>query len=106
MLVCLTLIALLLPAFPAHPPTPSCFPSLTRFNPPEQFAPFLLAPGLCYNNALENAASAMEVAAVAAKNCALLVQQHIQQQQQQLKQRKSRQQDDEQRKRVVATAEL
>jgi hypothetical protein len=50
-----------------------------RFQPPEKFAPFLLGPGLCYNNALENAASAMEVAAVAAKNCALLVQQHVQQ---------------------------
>lgn len=47
-----------------------------RFQAPEKFAPFLLGPGLCYNNALENAASAMEVAAVAAKNCALLVQQH------------------------------
>lgn len=52
-----------------------------RFQPPEKFAPFVLRPGLCYNNALENAASAMEVAAVAAKNCALLVQQHVQQQQ-------------------------
>jgi hypothetical protein len=51
----------------------------SRFQPPEKFAPFLLSPGLCYNNALENAASAMEVAAVAAKNCALLVQQHVQQ---------------------------
>lgn len=54
-----------------------------RFQPPERFAPFLLGPGLCYNNALENAASAMEVAAVAAKNCALLVQQHAQQRQRQ-----------------------
>lgn len=54
-----------------------------RFQPPEKFAPFVLSPGLCYNDALENAASAMEVAAVAAKNCALLVQQHIQQQQEQ-----------------------
>ncbi|KIY92512.1 hypothetical protein MNEG_15451 [Monoraphidium neglectum] len=43
------------------------------FSPPEEFAPFELAPGLIYNNALENAASAMEVAAVAAKNSALLV---------------------------------
>lgn len=48
-----------------------------RFDPPEQFAPFTLAPGLCYNNALENAASAMEVAAVAAKNCVLLIEQGL-----------------------------
>ncbi len=32
-----------------------------KFNPPETFAPFVLAPGLFYSNALENAASAMEV---------------------------------------------
>lgn len=58
-----------------------CVPlCVCRFQPPEKFAPFLFGPGLCYNNALENAASAMEVAAVAAKNCALLVQQHVQQQ--------------------------
>ncbi|KAF8056474.1 PCYOX1 [Scenedesmus sp. PABB004] len=43
-----------------------------RFDPPERFAPFALAPGLCYINALESAASAMEVAAVAAANCAAL----------------------------------
>jgi prenylcysteine oxidase/farnesylcysteine lyase len=48
-----------------------------RFHPPEEFAPFTLAPGLCYGSALENAASAMEVAAVAGRNCALLVQQHL-----------------------------
>lgn len=44
-----------------------------RFHPPEGFAPFTLSPGLCYVNALENAASALEVAVVAAKNCALLL---------------------------------
>lgn len=59
-----------------------------RFNPPETFAPFQLAPGLIYNNAIENAASAMEVSAVAAMNSALLVAKHLsqprQQQQQQL----------------------
>jgi prenylcysteine oxidase/farnesylcysteine lyase len=44
-----------------------------RFAPPERFAPFELAPGLCYASALENAASAMEVAAIAGRNCALLL---------------------------------
>ncbi|WIA35625.1 hypothetical protein OEZ86_004041 [Tetradesmus obliquus] len=48
-----------------------------RFKPPEVFAPFSLSPGLCYNNALENGASAMEVSAVAAMNCALLLQQQL-----------------------------
>lgn len=47
---------------------PSC-----SFSPPEAFAPFKLAPGLCYANALENAASAMEIGAVAGINCALLL---------------------------------
>jgi prenylcysteine oxidase/farnesylcysteine lyase len=50
---------------------------LVRFHPPETFAPFTLSPGLCYNNALENGASAMEVSAVAAMNCALLLQQQL-----------------------------
>jgi hypothetical protein len=48
-----------------------------KFSPPEKFAPFELAPGLVYSNALENAASAMEVSAVAAHNSALLVAQHL-----------------------------
>ncbi|KAI8469589.1 MAG: Prenylcysteine lyase-domain-containing protein [Monoraphidium minutum] len=48
-----------------------------KFSPPEEFAPFQLAPGLVYQNALENAASAMEVSAVAAKNSALLVAGHL-----------------------------
>ena len=43
------------------------------FNPPEQFAPFNLQPGLCYANTIENAASAMEMAAISGKNCALMV---------------------------------
>lgn len=34
-------------------------------------------PGLYLNNAWENAASAMEMSAVAAKNCALLIAQHL-----------------------------
>jgi Prenylcysteine lyase len=48
-----------------------------KFAPPEEFAPFELAKGIYYNNALENAASAMEMSALAAKNNALLVQQHL-----------------------------
>jgi prenylcysteine oxidase/farnesylcysteine lyase len=52
---------------------------LLRFHPPEVFAPFTLSPGLCYNNALENGASAMEVSAIAAMNCALLLQQQLSQ---------------------------
>ncbi|GAB4820077.1 hypothetical protein N2152v2_007123 [Parachlorella kessleri] len=42
------------------------------FDPPEDFSPFRLAEGLYYNNALENAASAMEIAAIAGRNTALL----------------------------------
>ncbi|KXZ56140.1 hypothetical protein GPECTOR_1g119 [Gonium pectorale] len=49
-----------------------------RFNPPERFVPFVLAPGLVYGNALEPAASAMEMAAVAATNSALLMVRHLQ----------------------------
>ena len=48
-----------------------------RFSPPERFQPFRLAPGLYLNNAWENAASAMEMSAVAAKNCALLIARHL-----------------------------
>ena len=48
-----------------------------KFAPPEDFAPFQLAKGIYYNNALENAASAMEMSAIAAKNSALLVRQHL-----------------------------
>ncbi|PNH12489.1 Farnesylcysteine lyase [Tetrabaena socialis] len=48
-----------------------------RFSPPERFSPFLLAAGLVYGNALEPAASAMEMAAVAAANSALLVARHL-----------------------------
>lgn len=44
------------------------------FDPPEQFAPFKLAEGLFYNNAIETAASCMEISAVSAMNTALLVQ--------------------------------
>jgi len=48
-----------------------------QFKPPEKFAPFRLAPGIFYNNAFENAASAMEMSAIAAKNSALLVMKHL-----------------------------
>lgn len=48
-----------------------------KFDPPEKFSPFVLAPGLFYNNALENAASAMEMSAVAAANNALLASNYL-----------------------------
>lgn len=48
-----------------------------QFHPPEQYAPFRLADGLVYSNALENAASCMEISAIAAMNSALLVQQYL-----------------------------
>ena len=48
-----------------------------QFHPPEQYAPFRLADGLFYSNALENAASCMEISAISAMNSALLVQQHV-----------------------------
>ncbi len=48
-----------------------------QFQPPEQYAPFKLADGLFYSNALENAASCMEISAIAAMNSALLVQQSL-----------------------------
>ena len=48
-----------------------------RFAPPERFAPFKLAAGVYYNNAWENAASAMEMSAISAYNSALLVQRYL-----------------------------
>ena len=48
-----------------------------HFRPPERFQPFKLADGLYLNNAWENAASAMEMSAVAAKNCALLIAKYL-----------------------------
>ena len=50
-----------------------------HFAPPERFQPFKLTEGLYLNNAWENAASAMEMSAVAAKNCALLIARHLSQ---------------------------
>lgn len=43
------------------------------FDPPMRYAPFTLAPRLCYASALESAASTVEVAAIAGRNCALLL---------------------------------
>lgn len=45
------------------------------YHPPEKMTPFLIRPGkrICYVNALETAVSAMEISAIAAKNCALLL---------------------------------
>ena len=43
------------------------------FDPPENFPPFQLADGLYYNSAAENAASALEIAAIEGRNVALLV---------------------------------
>lgn len=48
-----------------------------EFHPPEQYTPFRLADGLFYSNAMENAASCMEISAVAAMNSALLVQKYL-----------------------------
>lgn len=53
------------------------------FDPPENFPPFELAPGLYYPGAWESAASAMEMAAVGGRNVALLTAQRLQKQQQQ-----------------------
>jgi hypothetical protein len=47
------------------------------FNPPELFPPFQLAEGLYYTAAWENAASAMEMAAIGGKNVALLAANHL-----------------------------
>lgn len=47
------------------------------YDAPENFPPFQLDQGLCYSNAWENAASAMETAAVGGRNCALLAAQYL-----------------------------
>ncbi|PSC75950.1 prenylcysteine oxidase 1 [Micractinium conductrix] len=54
--------------------TPGAYPA---FDPPEDFAPFTLCPGLYYAAALENAASAMEIAAIEGRMAALLTAQHL-----------------------------
>jgi len=45
------------------------------YQPPEKMTPFLIQPGerICYVNALETGVSAMEISAIGAKNCALLL---------------------------------
>lgn len=47
------------------------------FDPPEDFAPFKLTEGLFYAAALENAASAMEVAAIEGRLTAQMAAQHV-----------------------------
>jgi prenylcysteine oxidase/farnesylcysteine lyase len=53
---------------------PGAYPA---FDPPEDYAPFKLANGLYYTAALENAASAMEIAAIEGRMTALLAAQHL-----------------------------
>ncbi|KAF0718633.1 Aste57867_1568 [Aphanomyces stellatus] len=48
------------------------------YTPPETFAKFELADGLYYVNAIESAASAMEMSAVGGRNVALLVHKYLQ----------------------------
>ena len=48
-----------------------------NYNPPESFPPFDLDTGVFYVNGIEKAASAMEMSAIAAKNCALLARQYL-----------------------------
>ncbi|GAB6032858.1 Prenylcysteine oxidase-like [Chamberlinius hualienensis] len=47
-----------------------------HYNPPDQLGPFVLYPGLFYTSAIEWAASAMEMSAIAGKNAALLAYYH------------------------------
>ncbi|OQR90998.1 prenylcysteine oxidase-like [Achlya hypogyna] len=47
------------------------------FQVPETFTPFEVVPGLVYPNAIENAASAMEMSALSGRNAALLMQKHL-----------------------------
>ena len=50
-----------------------------EYGPSMGDAPFVLAPGLYHVNAIEEAASAIEMSAIGAKNVALLASEHIQQ---------------------------
>jgi len=47
------------------------------FDPPENFPPFELGPGLFYPPAMENAASAMEISAIVGRNVALLASKYM-----------------------------
>ena len=48
-----------------------------EYKPPEQFPPFILDDGVFYINAIEKAASAMEMSAIGAKNAALLAREYL-----------------------------
>ena len=48
-----------------------------EYKPPEEFPPFILDDGVFYINAIEKAASAMEMSAIGAKNAALLTREHL-----------------------------
>ena len=48
-----------------------------QYHPPDQAPPFVLEEGVFYVNAIEKAASAMEMSAIGAKNAALLAQDYI-----------------------------
>ncbi len=48
-----------------------------HYSPPEQIPPFVLDDGVYYINAIEKAASAMEMSAIGAKNAALLAKDYI-----------------------------
>ena len=48
-----------------------------HYSPPEQIPPFVLDDGVYYINAIEKAASAMEMSAIGAKNAALLTKDYI-----------------------------
>ena len=50
-----------------------------QYSPPEQFPKFVLDDGVFYVNAIELAASAMEMSAVAAMNCSLLAWKYLSQ---------------------------
>ena len=50
-----------------------------QYSPPEQFPKFVLDDGVFYVNAIELAASAMEMSAVGAMNCSLLTWKHLSQ---------------------------
>ncbi len=51
-----------------------------KYDPPEEFPPFILDDGVFYINGVEKAASAMEMSAIGAKNVALLAREYLAQQ--------------------------
>jgi hypothetical protein len=58
----------------AHQEWAGAYPA---FDPPENYPPFQLSQGLYYPNAWENAASAMEMAALGGRNVALLAAEYL-----------------------------